>query len=139
MHEDDVRIRGGSAGDGLAARAHQGKENFDGVHGVPRKVEIVVRLVWSRPPGADTGGVCHFARGADHPGHIAGARVVAAYKGGSKDIEDSVSRVDKFAEEITDTSTAWKSFPTSRPCSPKWTWCCSRASTGACTWNRRGR
>jgi len=32
--------------------------------------------------------------------HIAGARVVAAFKGGSKDIEESASRVDKFAEEI---------------------------------------
>src|SRR5881394_3146393 len=32
--------------------------------------------------------------------HIAGARVVAAYKGGSKDIEESANRVDKFAEEV---------------------------------------
>jgi hypothetical protein len=36
--------------------------------------------------------------------HISGARVVAAYKGGSKDIEESSSRVDKFAEE---TRTQW--------------------------------
>jgi hypothetical protein len=32
--------------------------------------------------------------------HVAGARVVAAYKGGSKDIESSISRVDQYAEEI---------------------------------------
>ncbi len=32
--------------------------------------------------------------------HVAGARVVAAYKGGSKDIESSISRVDQFAEEV---------------------------------------
>jgi hypothetical protein len=34
------------------------------------------------------------------PNHIAGARVVAAWKGGSKDIESSYTRVDKYAEEI---------------------------------------
>jgi Oxidoreductase family, NAD-binding Rossmann fold len=32
--------------------------------------------------------------------HVPGARVVAAYKGGSKDIESSISRVDQFAEDI---------------------------------------
>jgi hypothetical protein len=32
--------------------------------------------------------------------HVAGARVVAAYKGGSKDIESSISRVDQYAEEV---------------------------------------
>jgi predicted dehydrogenase len=32
--------------------------------------------------------------------HIPGARVVAAFKGGSKDIEESSGRVDKYAEEI---------------------------------------
>jgi hypothetical protein len=31
------------------------------------------------------------------PDHVPGARVVAAYKGGSKDIEDSFKRVDGFA------------------------------------------
>ena len=34
------------------------------------------------------------------PDHIAGARVVAAFKGGSKDVESSYSRVDKYAEEL---------------------------------------
>ena len=32
--------------------------------------------------------------------HVPGARVVAAYKGGSQDLEASYSRVDKFAEEL---------------------------------------
>jgi len=34
------------------------------------------------------------------PDHVAGARVVAAFKGGSQDIESSVTRVDQYAEEI---------------------------------------
>ncbi len=32
--------------------------------------------------------------------HVAGAHVVAAYKGGSKDIESSISRVDQYAEDV---------------------------------------
>lgn len=54
--------------------------------------------------GTDTSHVPAFAKllngdpsAADH---VAGARVVAAYKGGSKDIPDSIGRVDKFGEEI---------------------------------------
>ena len=35
-----------------------------------------------------------------HKDHIPGARVVAAFKGGSKDIESSWSRVDKYADEL---------------------------------------
>ena len=34
------------------------------------------------------------------PGHIAGAHVVAAFKGGSPEIPDSANRADKFADEI---------------------------------------
>jgi hypothetical protein len=34
------------------------------------------------------------------PDHVAGARVVAALKGGSKDIQSSISRVDQYAEEV---------------------------------------
>ena len=37
---------------------------------------------------------------ADAKDHVPGAHVVAAYKGGSKDIESSISRVDQYAEEI---------------------------------------
>ena len=54
--------------------------------------------------GTDTSHVPAFTKllngDPNAPDHIAGARVVAAYKGGSKDIEDSIGRVDKFAEEI---------------------------------------
>lgn len=35
-----------------------------------------------------------------NPNHIPGARVVAAFKGGSKDLKSSWERVDKYAEEI---------------------------------------
>ncbi len=34
------------------------------------------------------------------PGHVPGARVVAAYKGGSPDLEASASRVERFAREL---------------------------------------
>lgn len=33
--------------------------------------------------------------------HIPGARVVAAFKGGSPDLESSITRVDKYAEELS--------------------------------------
>jgi hypothetical protein len=53
--------------------------------------------------GTDTSHVPAFTRllNADAAAdRIAGARVVAAYKGGSKDLPDSFNRVDRFAEEI---------------------------------------
>src|SRR5437879_4451324 len=53
--------------------------------------------------GTDTSHVPTLAKllnDSASPDHIAGARVVAAYKGGSKDLAISVNRVDKFAEEI---------------------------------------
>ena len=53
--------------------------------------------------GTDTSHVPNFTRvlnDVSAADHIAGARVVAAYKGGSKDLESSWSRVDKYAEEI---------------------------------------
>jgi Oxidoreductase family, NAD-binding Rossmann fold len=54
--------------------------------------------------GTDTSHVPAFTKllngNAADPAHIAGARVVAAFKGGSPDIEDSASRVDRFADEI---------------------------------------
>ncbi len=34
------------------------------------------------------------------PEHLPGARIVAAYKGGSPDVAESASRVDKYAEEL---------------------------------------
>jgi hypothetical protein len=54
--------------------------------------------------GTDTSHVPAFAKllngDATVADHIAGARVVAAFKGGSKDIEESASRVDQFADEL---------------------------------------
>jgi hypothetical protein len=58
--------------------------------------------------GTDTSHVNAFARilnDPNSPDYLPGARIVAAYKGGSKDIEESASRVDKFAEELHKT---WK-------------------------------
>ena len=53
--------------------------------------------------GTDTSHVPAFTKllnDKSDPNHIPGARVVAAYKGGSADVESSRTRVDKFAEEI---------------------------------------
>ena len=54
--------------------------------------------------GTDTSHVPAFTQMLNSPpdakDHVAGARVVAAYKGGSKDIESSISRVDQYAEEV---------------------------------------
>ncbi len=54
--------------------------------------------------GCDTSHVPAFTQllnsEAGAPGHVPGARVVAAYKGGSRDIENSASRVDGYAEEV---------------------------------------
>ena len=53
--------------------------------------------------GTDTSHATEFTRiynDAAAPDHAAGARVVAAYKGGSPDVKDSRERVDKFAEEL---------------------------------------
>ena len=58
--------------------------------------------------GTDTSHVVAFAKilnSPNSPDYIPGARIVAAYKGGSKDIEESASRVDKFTEELR---TQWK-------------------------------
>ena len=53
--------------------------------------------------GTDTSHVPAFTKmlnDASDPAHIAGARVVAAYKGGSQDVESSRTRVDRYASEI---------------------------------------
>ena len=44
-----------------------------------------------------------FFNAADAPATFQGARIVAAYKGGSPDVESSRTRVDKFAEELRTT------------------------------------
>ena len=55
--------------------------------------------------GTDTSHVPAFTAMLNDPAaanHIPGARVVAAFKGGSKDIESSITRVDRYAAEIHD-------------------------------------
>src|SRR5689334_6144243 len=55
--------------------------------------------------GTDTSHAVAFTtvlNDSNSPNHVAGARVVAAYKGGSPDIEESTSRVDKYAAELKD-------------------------------------
>ena len=58
--------------------------------------------------GTDTSHVIAFTKilnDPNSPDYVPGARVVAAYKGGSPDVESSYKRVDKFAEEL---KTKWK-------------------------------
>lgn len=58
--------------------------------------------------GLDTshaGAFTQMLNDPSRPDHIPGARVVAAFKGGSPDIEASASRVEKFTAELRDT---WK-------------------------------
>ncbi len=53
--------------------------------------------------GTDTSHTVAFASVLNDPGskdYVPGARIVAAYKGGSPDIKESASRVDKYAEEL---------------------------------------
>lgn len=53
--------------------------------------------------GTDTSHVPAFAASlhdASRPGHVPGARIVAAFKGGSADLPSSADRVEKFAEEL---------------------------------------
>lgn len=53
--------------------------------------------------GTDTSHVTEFTKILNDdrsPEHVAGARVVAAFEGGSKDLPDSYKRVDKFAGEL---------------------------------------
>jgi len=55
--------------------------------------------------GTDTSHVTAFAKTLNDPAapdHVAGARIVAAYKGGSPDIESSRSRVENFMQELRD-------------------------------------
>ena len=55
--------------------------------------------------GTDTSHAVVFTRAlndASAANHIPGARVVAAFKGGSPDVKESASRVDKYAAELRD-------------------------------------
>lgn len=53
--------------------------------------------------GLDTSHVIAFTKVLNDPkskDHVEGAKIVAAFKGGSKDIETSWSRVDKYAQQL---------------------------------------
>ena len=55
--------------------------------------------------GLDTSHVTAFTKllnDKTDPNHIPGARVVAAFKGGSPDVESSRTRIDKFTAELKD-------------------------------------
>src|SRR5512140_346328 len=55
--------------------------------------------------GTDTSHVIAFTRVLNDPAaknHIPGARIVAAYKGGSPDVESSRTRVEGFAKELAE-------------------------------------
>ena len=55
--------------------------------------------------GTDTSHVTAFTKllnDSSDPNHVAGARVVAAFKAGSPDVEASRTRVDRFAAELKD-------------------------------------
>jgi hypothetical protein len=54
--------------------------------------------------GLDTSHVIAFTRilnDASLPDHVSGGKVIAAYKGGSDDVESSYTRVDKFTEQLS--------------------------------------
>lgn len=58
--------------------------------------------------GTDTSHVVAFTKILNDPAspdYLPGARIVAAYKGGSPDVESSSTRVEKFALEL---KTKWK-------------------------------
>ncbi len=53
--------------------------------------------------GTDTSHATEFTKilnDSSSPDHVPGARVVVAFKGGSRDLPDSYKRVDKFAQEL---------------------------------------
>lgn len=56
--------------------------------------------------GTDTSHVTAFTKllnDTNDPNHVPGARVVAAFKGGSPDVDASRTRIDRFAAELKDT------------------------------------
>jgi len=83
------------------------------------EVKLTLILFWCAASGAaatlrlgiigtDTSHVTAFAEilnDESSPDHVPGGRIVAAYKGGSPDVESSATRVDQFAEELR---TKWK-------------------------------
>ena len=70
---------------------------------LPASAQIRLGIV-----GTDTSHVIAFTKTLNDPtspDHVPGARIVAAYKGGSKDLESSASRVEGYAAELRD---KWK-------------------------------
>ena len=73
---------------------------------------VAARPAAQQPPelkvgiiGCDTSHVPTFTRllnDKSDPNHVPGTRVVAAFKGGSPDVESSYTRVDRFTAEIRD-------------------------------------
>lgn len=67
-------------------------------------------LAWAAEPlklgiiGLDTSHVLRFAEllnDSSRPDHVPGATIVAAFKGGSPDVEESATRIERFTKEIT--------------------------------------
>lgn len=69
----------------LVVSAVSGQDLRLGIAGTDTSHAIVFTKAFNGPPGPD---------------HVDGARVVAAYKGGSPDVESSRTRVDKFADQL---------------------------------------
>ena len=81
-----------------------------------KALALLVAAAWCLPAaeirlgiiGTDTSHVTAFTRvlnDPSNPDHVPGTRVVAAYKGGSPDVESSRTRVDNFARELEE---KWK-------------------------------
>ncbi len=67
-------------------------------HGVAEEQPLKLGMI-----GLDTSHVIAFAKvlhNTDDPNHVPGGRIVAAYKGGSPDLESSASRVDGYTEQL---------------------------------------
>lgn len=76
---------------------------FAAALGAPSFAQIKLGIV-----GTDTSHVIAFTKIFNDPSnadHVPGVKIVAAFKGGSKDVESSHTRVDKYAEELR---TQWK-------------------------------
>jgi predicted dehydrogenase len=71
-----------------------------GAPAIAQSTEIRLGII-----GTDTSHVTAFTKmlnDKSDPNHVPGARVVAAFKGGSPDVEESRTRIDRFAAEIKD-------------------------------------
>ena len=85
------------------------------VAGLPALLGTTLQHAATQPPplrlgmiGLDTSHVVRFTEllnDPSRPDHIAGARVIAAFKGGSPDVEDSATRIERFTAEMRD---KWK-------------------------------